>query len=105
MRLRIVDQLRRGVKAHRLAVDERRREFGWVMAFEPGGDIREQGEAGGVRFGEAVLAEALDLLVDLIGELRRKASFEQAVAKLVAELFDDAAAPPGAHGAAQLIRL
>ena len=55
------------------------------MAFQPCRHVGEQGEAGGVRLGEAVLAEALDLIVNLVGEFAREAALEQAGAELVAD--------------------
>jgi len=39
------------------------------MTLEPGGDIHQQGETGGVGFGKAVLPEAKDLLVDPAGKI------------------------------------
>ena len=54
----VAHQLGRGVEAHRLAVDQRGGERGRVVVLEPGRDVHQQREAGGVRFGKAVLAEA-----------------------------------------------
>jgi hypothetical protein len=39
------------------------------VALEPAADVDQQREAGGVALGEAVFAEALDLLEDALGEL------------------------------------
>ncbi len=105
VRLGVADQLRRLVETHRLAVQERGRERGGVMALQPRRDVGEPGETGGVRFGKAVFAEAADLLVDLVGELGRKAARQKTVAELGLELLDLAGPFPGGHGAAQLIRL
>jgi hypothetical protein len=41
------------------------------VVLEPGRDIDQQREAGGMGLRKAVLAEAEDLLVDLLGELAR----------------------------------
>ena len=49
------------------------------MALEIGTGICNQGKAGGVRFGKAVAAEALDLLEDAFGELQRVAALEHAL--------------------------
>ena len=46
----------------------------------------QHGEAGRVRLGKAVLAEAADLLEHLLGELRRVALGQHAVDQLLAEL-------------------
>jgi len=46
--LRIADERRRRVEAHRLRVEERAQELGWVVVAEPGGLVREQPERGGV---------------------------------------------------------
>ena len=103
---RIPDDLRRSIEPHRLAVDERRREGRGLVALEPGGDIHEYREARGVALGEAVLAEALDLLEAAIGELTRVAVGEHAVDELLAEAEDRVAlALPGGHGAAELVGL
>ena len=67
----VADELGRGVEAHRLAVDQRGGEGGRVIVLEPGRDVDQQGEAGGVRFGEAVLAEAANLLEDAARRTRR----------------------------------
>ena len=50
----IADDLRRGIKAHRLAVEQRAGEHIGVVALEPARDIDEQREGGGVAFREAV---------------------------------------------------
>ena len=66
---RVLHQLRRRVEAHRLAVEQRGAERRRVVALEPGRDVDQQREARRVRFREAVLAEAEDLLEDRVGEL------------------------------------
>ena len=57
------------VKAHRLAVEQRRREHVRVTAFHPGRGIDEDREARGMAFRKAVIAEALDLLEAALGEI------------------------------------
>ena len=69
----VVDQLCGFVEAHRQAVDDGCCKLCRIPALEPGGDISKQGEAGGVGFGETILAETLDLFVNLVGEFGRKA--------------------------------
>ena len=66
---RVPHDLRRRVEAHRLAVEQRRGERRRVVALEPGRDVHQQREARRVGLGEAVLAEARDLLEDPLGEL------------------------------------
>ena len=70
----IADDLGGGVEAHRLAVEEGRGEDLGVMAFEPGRDIDEEREAGGVALREAVGAEALDLMEAPFGKVLRVAA-------------------------------
>ena len=102
----VAEDLGRGVEAHGLAVDERGGEVGGVVAFEPGGGVDQQGEAGGVAFGEAVLAEALDLLEAALGEVQWVAALGHASDDLAAEVVDDLLAGlPGGDGAAELVGL
>ena len=75
------------------------------MAFEPGRDIDEMGEARGVALGEAILAEALDLVEAALGELLRIAACRHAAHHLLMQPVDGAAAAEGGHGAAKLVRL
>ena len=69
MLARVADELGRRVEAHRLGVEQGRAEDVRMMAFHPGRGIGDLGEAGGVAFGEAVAAEALDLLEGALGEI------------------------------------
>ena len=76
------------------------------MAFEPGRDIDEMGEARGVALGEAVFAEALDLVEAALGELvpdSRAPSMR--LDHLLMQPVDGAAAAEGGHGAAKLVGL
>src|SRR6266705_1414933 len=75
------------------------------MALEPGGDVDEKRETRGVGFGEAVLAETLDLLKAALGKVERVAVPDHAVDEFVAERMDLPAAPERRHGAAELVRL
>jgi hypothetical protein len=105
VRLDILDQLGRRVEAHRLAVEQRGRERRGVMALQPRRHVSQKREAGGVRFGKAVLAEAFDLVVNLVGELLVEPARNQAVAELVLKLLDDPLAFPRSHRPPKLIRL
>src|SRR5690348_10820493 len=59
---RIADKLRRRIKTHRLAVEERAGEHIRVMAFEPARHVDEQRERCRVTLWETVRAETFDLL-------------------------------------------
>ena len=50
------------IKSHGLGIEQRRGKGGRMMFLDPGGDVDQQREAGGMAFGKAVRAEALDLL-------------------------------------------
>ena len=102
---RILHQLRRGVEAHRLAVEQRADEGRRVVAFEPGGGVGQQREAGGMRFGKAVAGEAFQLAEQALRELVAVAVGAQAVDQPGLEGADVAIAPPGRHGAAQAVGL
>src|SRR6202453_5129230 len=67
MTLRVFDQRRRMVKAERIAVEHRSVKRGWVMAFQIGGGVSDQGEAGGVRLGEAIESKRGNRAHDAIG--------------------------------------
>jgi hypothetical protein len=102
---RAAHDLRRRVEAHGLGVEQRRSEGSRVMAFEPGRDIDEMGEARGVALGEAIFAEALDLVEAALGELGRIATRRHAAHHLLMQPVDGAAPAEGGHGAAELVRL
>ena len=76
-----------------------------MMPLQPSGDVHQQGEAGGVGFGKAVFAKALDLLEDPLGELAAVAAGQHAVHQLALEGLQAAAPLPGGHRPAQLVRL
>jgi len=59
----VLDEARRRIEPHRLAVQERRVERGRPVHLEPGARIRDQRKADGMRLGEPVEAnEASDLI-------------------------------------------
>ena len=103
MALGVVHQLGGAVEAHGLAVEQGAQEGFGLVPLEPGGGVGEQGEAGGVRFGEAVFAKAFDLPAQGVGKRLRVAALGHAGAQLVLELLHVALAPPRGHGAAQLV--
>ena len=75
------------------------------MAFDPGRDIDETGEARGVALGKAIFAKALDLVEAALGEVGRIAARCHAADHLLLQAVDGAAAAEGRHGAAQLVGL
>src|SRR6476659_5257264 len=58
---RVADDLRRRVKPHRLAVEQRAGEDLGIEAFDPGGDIDQQRKARRMALGKAVGPEPFDL--------------------------------------------
>ena len=82
---RIAHDLRRRIEAHRLRVQQRRRERRRVMALDPGRDVDEMREARRVALGEAVLAEALDLVEAALGEVAVVAARDHARDHLLLE--------------------
>ncbi len=105
VRARVAHQLRRRVEAHRLAVEERAAEGGGLVPLEPGRDVDQQREARGMRFREAVLAEAEDLLEHLPREALVVAARAHALDQALLERAERALAPPGRHRAPQAVGL
>ena len=103
--LQVLDDLRGLVEAHRQRVEQRAGEHRRFVALEPARHVDQQREAGGVRFREAVGAEALDLLEHLRGELAGVAALAHAVEDARLEVLDAAAALPRRHRAPQLVGL
>ena len=101
----VADDLRRGVEAHRLAVQQGAGKDRGVVALHPGRGIDQVGEAGGVALGEAVAAEALDLLEHPLGKAPLVAAPDHALDQLVLVAGDAARQLEGRHGAAQLVGL
>ena len=65
----VLHELGGGVKAHRLAVDDRRAKLGGIVMLQPCRNINQQGETGRMRFRKAVLSKTSNLLKHLLGEL------------------------------------
>jgi hypothetical protein len=101
----VLHELRRSVKAHRLAVDQCRGERGRLVALEPRRDVDQQREACRVRLREAVFAETEDLPEDLPRELLRVATLAHAADQPLLEMTEAALALPRGHRAAQLVGL
>ena len=101
----VLHELRGGVEAQGLAIQKGGREGRGGVTLEPGGDIDQEREARGMTLGEAILAKALDLFIDLAGEALRVAARAHALDKPLLETLEAAGAFPGGHGAAQPIGL
>ena len=101
----IPHQLRRGVEAHWLAVEQRTAEGRRLVALEPGGNVDQQGEAGGVRLREAVFPETQDLLEHLAGEALVVAALAHALHQALLERPQRPLAPPRGHRPSQPVRL
>ncbi len=93
------------IEAHRLAVQQRRREYVGIAALHPGGRIDKVREARGVAFRKTIFAEALDLVEAAFGEIAWIAARRHALDQLVAEILDGADTAERRHGAAQLVGL
>src|SRR5437899_9702588 len=76
-----------------------------MIALDPGRAVGDQREARRVRLRKAVFPEAADLLVDTLGEFPGVVSFQHSVYQRLAKALDTPVAPPGSHGAAQLVGL
>ena len=95
-------QLRGLVETHRLAVEQRGEEGRGLVALEPAGNVGEQREGGGVRFGKSVFAEAEDLLVDAarrIPRCSRSPPCRRAAARGTARGRRGASTPPSSGAA------
>ena len=67
--LRVFDERGRMIKPHRLVVEQRRVERGRKMRLQIRAGIREQREAGRVRFGKSVQRKGRDRRDDLLGRV------------------------------------
>src|SRR5579862_2865713 len=97
MRTCIAHQLRRCIKAHRLAVEQRTCERGGLVALEPRRVVDEQRETRGMRLGKAILTEAEHLLIDTLGELARVVPLAHARKQSLTKGIEPSGSLPGAH--------
>ena len=103
---RVAHDLRRGVEAHRLGVEQRRAEHVRMLALQPGRGVGDQREGGGVALRKAVAAEALELLEGPLGEVRaRSRCATMPATSLSLELRDAAGELEGRHAAPELVGL
>ena len=103
MLTRVADKLGRRVKAHGLGIQHGSAEGVRVMAFQPAGDIDQEGKACCMAFGKAVVAEPLDLAEAVLGKIPLIAVGDHALDHLALEIADRADPPEGRHGATQFI--
>ena len=82
--------LRRGIKAHRLGVQQGRAKHIRVMAFQPGRGIGDQRKGRRMAFRETVTAKALELLERVLGKNLLIAIGDHAIHQLVPEMADAA---------------
>jgi hypothetical protein len=101
MLARIADDLSRGIKTHRLRVQEIRAEDIRVMAFEPRGGIGDERKRSRVAFRESIAAKAFELREGALGKFRRIAALDHAVHELLFEGGHPARMFEGRHGAAK----
>src|SRR6266567_502916 len=73
------------------------------MKFDPARYVSEMGEAGRMTFGEAILAEALDLIETAVGELCIVAAVDHSPDHLLLERADGAFRSEGRHRFPELI--
>src|SRR5262245_12946694 len=76
-----------------------------MMAFDPGRDVDEMGEGGGMAFGKAIGAEALDLLEAAFCKIALIAAPHHAFDHLRLETMDRTDMAEGRHCASQSVRL
>ena len=76
-----------------------------VVTLQPCRNIRQQGKAGGVRFGKTIFAETANLLEQSLGKFFRQPAGPHPFDQLDAEIVDHARPPPGGHRAPQLVGL
>ena len=100
VRLRIPHELRGGIKAHGLRIEDRRTENIRVMTFEPCADVNKEGEARRMAHGEAIFAKAFHLLEATLGEILRIAACPHAGDEFLPECVNRAHSAEGRHRAA-----
>lgn len=105
MDLGVANDLRWGVEAHGLGVQQRRAEDVGVPALHPGRGVGDQRKRGCVAFRKSVTAEAFELLEGLFGEFLFIAVGDHAGDELVAKSRHAAGKLEGGHALAELVGL
>ena len=101
----VLHQLRRAVKAQRLAVKHGSQKAGRLMPFKPATEVDQDGKACGVTFGKAVFTKTFHLPEYGMRKLLRIAIFHHAFNHPVLVFLYATVAFPGGHGTAQAIGL
>lgn len=99
------DDLRDGIKAHRLPVDEGRTEGIGIVAFHVVGGIGDERERSCVRLWKAVRAKPFQLAERLFVKFGRVAVLDHAGDEFVLELADTASELEGGRRFSELIGL
>ena len=95
--LRVADEARGRVEAHRLLVEEAAEELGRVVVTQPGGLVGQEAERGGVRLREAEAREADERVEHPVGHLLRDASRDRPIDEARAVRLERLQAPLAAH--------
>ena len=103
--LSLAHKLGGGVKAHGLAVNQRRTKSGGIITFEPCRHVNEQGKAGRMAFGKAIFAKPFNLAETPLGKILRIAARHHAFNKPHAKFVDNAAFAKRRHRATQTVSL
>ena len=101
----ITDNLRRGIKSHRLAVEQCRGKRRRMVPLKPRRNIHQQRKRGGVAFRKTVFSKAANLRKALLGIFRGVTVAHHAIDKFAVKRLDAAMPLPCRHGAAQPIGL
>ena len=101
----VLDQLRGRVEPHRLRVEHPGQEAACFVPLHPAAAVGKQGEAGSMAFREAVFAEALDLLEDVVCEVPFIPTIDHPVHQAVIEDADVTMVFPCSHRAPQPVGL
>ena len=97
--------LGRRIKAHGLGIEQRRGEGGGMMAFEPGRDIDQEREAGGMAFRKTIFTKAFDLVEAVLREFSVIAPVRHAIHEHAFKGIDGAGMAEGRHGPPKAIGL
>ena len=105
MLARIANDLRRCVKPHRLAIQQRRRERRRILPLDPARHVDEVRETRRMALGKAIFAKPLDLVETAPRELGVVAALDHPPDHLVLQQVDRSARPERRHRFAQLVGL
>src|SRR5439155_6760244 len=101
----VADDLRWGIETHRLRIEEAAGKRRGIFPLEPARDVDQMREASRVAFGEAILAEALDLVEAALREIGIVAAFDHPPDHFLLQKLDISLRTEGSHRLAQLVSL